>query len=83
VISPLRRLENALVDAVAEHGEPNSFSPGELSAHYGAGLPMRLGRLGRRHFSTWRTVRTSIEGQSYTSVSVYYNPSSRLFEVYG
>ena len=43
----LPRLAGALVRAFNEHGQPNSFAPGELEALYGAPDALIQGRIGR------------------------------------
>lgn len=50
---PLQRLAQALVRAAEEHGRPNSFSPGELHAHYGAPEPIRHAGLARHRDGLW------------------------------
>ena len=46
---------DALKAAVAEHGRPNTFSPGELSAYYGAPAAMWIGHVFRnRMYEVWQ-----------------------------
>lgn len=45
---------DALKAAVAEHGRPNTFSPGELFSYRCAPAPMRIGHVFRyRMFEVW------------------------------
>lgn len=43
------KLAAALKRAVAEHGTPNSFSPGELERLYGGPSAREAGRIGLRY----------------------------------
>lgn len=68
-----QKLARALVRAVNEHGAPNSFSLGELAAHYG-GPPARLaGHVALRS----RDLLEAALREAGWNVSVRYSPSVR------
>lgn len=69
----IAKLVSALRDAIAEHGAPNNFPPGELHRMHGGPDPLMAGRIG----NMWRDkVSAALEPDGLT---VTY--AARMFRV--
>lgn len=67
-----KQLSAALSHAINEHGAPNSFSPGELSAYHCNVSPLVIGRLARGGWIKWIEAEVR-KATDMPSLTVAYN----------
>ena len=61
------KLSAGLSHAIAEHGAPNSFSPGELERYHCNVSPTTIGRLARGGWLRW--IETEVQRLTYEADS--------------